>query len=246
MQGTTFAWVLATAGGAIALSLLLAACGPSNGAGPQIANSGAPSPGEASAAPTPTATTQPVIEKLPTSLEKYRDMTVEQFAAIPRPEQALYLSWLIKDMPAFITAWKNQRNTETDVYEPPSETNSPQIAVADEIWLKRMVLSFSASDANKAMLASVTGGITDRIYLRWKGLFIDKVAPGNPAGLAESNSFPIPKVTNTPVLAKSSDGRSYYDGNEAVDPYGQITKGPSYLNTFPSYDGKTVSWWSGD
>lgn len=204
------------------------------------------------ASPSLEPTTQPEVtpapETIPAELQQYKDMPLEAFEQLSKAEQALYVSYLFRNIDTFVQDWVNQKAQPTDIYTPASESDTPQQALANSIWMYRYTLSLDELDAKKAMSMILLSTDT-RDYQEFMEL-IEKSSGSNPRALAEANFLPIGTVQNAEELSLGSVG-SYpgyrdvsfdYEGNPVYEDTGSF-KGDFYFGSFPGYDGKTFSYW---
>jgi hypothetical protein len=192
-------------------------------------------------APTSTETAEPV----PAGLEKYKEMTFTEFAALPRPEQNLYFSWLIRNLPKYVADYTSETKTATDIYTLPSASNTAQQALAYDIWLYRAILSMNPDDAQKAVVASHAGGTSNRIYLfSMNHSPVFKQIPITGQGLAAMNVEPIGTVTSASALQHKSDGTPFYDVQASYTDGSVGDSSDIHLDTFKDYNGADFSYWS--
>lgn len=144
---------------------------------PQTTTSAGPNPSSTPestpvASPTPEVTAAP--ETMPASLEKYKAMTLDQFAALPKPEQMLYFGWLTRGMAKFAADYHaaevapgDPNNVLPSVAQ--STNNSIEQAMTFSTYAQRMSLSFTGLDAEKAAVASLANP-TGSDAVSYKGL----------------------------------------------------------------------------
>ena len=120
--------------------------------------------------PTATAETQkPTVEVMPVSLEKYKAMTIDQFAALPKSEQLTYWSWQSRSIDDFA---KRLHETTLDPRDKPvlaSETNTAQEIAAIQANNIRFIFSIEDDlEREKALTTVLFDGRASDAYPLWK------------------------------------------------------------------------------
>ncbi|MBC7564978.1 hypothetical protein H7100_01970, partial [Candidatus Saccharibacteria bacterium] len=152
-----------------------------------------PAPTEVPAEPT-VAEFAPYAEATPEALVKYEQMPFADFEALQKSEQALYVSWLTRDMEIFVAEWQDQRMGVNDTYTEASKDNTAQQAIAFNTWLDRIAVTFNTEDAKKILTFGVESKNQSALYDTIIG-FAD-VPNRKPRAMAEGQSLPIVTVTS--------------------------------------------------
>ena len=123
--------------------------------------------------PKPTATTEtqkPTVEVMPVSLEKYKAMTAEQFAALPKSEQLTYWSWQSHNMDAFAKELHAATLDPRDKLVAASETNTAQEIETIQGYNIRLIFSIEDElEREKALTSVLYNGKGSRAHAYWMG-----------------------------------------------------------------------------
>ena len=241
--------IIAIAGGTVALTAALGVGMNyinSNGEkAPEVIPTSEPAvTNEAPAVPEQAPTTSPeVAEELPENLKPYQEMSTEAFSELPKSEQAIYYSWLVKDLDTFVADWKDQRSDTVNTYvENPSLNDSPQEIVDMSIWMQR--ISFSQNDpidVEKATIASLWDGVDSPQYPDLEELVF---MIGGSSARAQSEA----SVRETPIVDSASPIQQDTMGNNLIVIHGSLSDGrkvagTSYYMNFTGYDGQPFATW---
>lgn len=114
----------------------------------------------------PTQTAKPEVtntpEKMPASLEVYKSMSLEEFAALPKQEQQPYIKWLVYSiggMKKFADEYHAAEPSPGDSHNilPSGEQsleNTGQEAITYATYAMRIALALEGLDAQKALVAA--------------------------------------------------------------------------------------------
>lgn len=189
--------------------------------------------------PTPEQTEAP--EAMPQNLEAYQQMPFETFNQLPKSEQAIYVSWLVRGMDTFVSEWQNQKMGPNDnIYTEASLDSTGQEAMNSGGWLRRMALSFDTEDAKKAMSFSFITGQE----LGYDTLMSETNVPNRkPRSMAEAEILPIPTVTSETEPAKDGFGIYFMELNALDTRTGSTLKEIVYYYEFTDYNNQVFSIW---
>ncbi|MNQ27266.1 hypothetical protein D3C85_405210 [compost metagenome] len=113
-------------------------------------------------------TKKPTVEVMPASLEQYKAMTIDQFAALPKSEQLTYWSWQSRNLDGFA---KKLHETTLDSRDKPvlaSETNTAQEIAAIQANNIRFIFSIEDNlEREKALTTVLYDGRASDAYPLW-------------------------------------------------------------------------------
>jgi hypothetical protein len=225
-----------TKGGKLAVSSLivmgalgLAGCAPNVSAEPQPTQTSVETP-------TPEKTyTPPVVEKMPTSLEKYEAMSYEEFATLPIQERLTYCSWLGRDIEDIADKWFNKTKNPLDKLPVASTSNTPQEKVILNTYMVRQpyvghqnLTSYLDLPQSLKLMSCAFTDPSSRDATYWINA-IEKATDagyvgGPPQIYADENLFAAPEVIDYEEPLTNDDSgledqvvyASYHDGTQDV------------------------------
>jgi len=239
----------ARAGAGIAIAVLtvflLAACGPNGGPAPTASvdiSSPTPTPIETPEMPQ-VAEYIPYPEPTPDTLVPYEQMSFADFEALPKQEQAPYVSWLTRNLDTLKAEWRNQRIDtpfdEVDVVI--SRDNSAQEITILQMWTLRIAASLKAEDARKVITFLIASKSESNIY--GELIAIGDTPDLNPRFMAEGLLFPMPQVTSETDLATNSNGVQFKDFTSIAGVTGEATTNTGYYHEYTDYAGQPYPVW---
>jgi len=183
----------------------------------------------------------PENEPLPAELEKYKTMPIEEFTVLPKSEQALYASWLLRHLDTFVGEYENQLGNRfdaaTEKLVSKSTQNTAQEALASAQWIQRVARSFDSEDAKKLAVAGIWNPQQNP---ELSNLIAQaEVAEVPPRAMAEGNMIPIVPITESSELISDIDGSYHYEitaADGAVD-------GSVYYAEYTDYKGEPIGIW---
>mgnify|MGYP000016122819 CR=1 FL=1 len=245
----TMAGMSARAGAGIAIAVLtvflLAACGPNGGPAPTASvdiSSPTPTPIETPEIPQ-VAEYIPYPEPTPDILVPYEQMSFADFEALPKQEQAPYVSWLTRNLDTLKAEWRNQRidtpfdEVDVDI----SRDNSAQEIDISLTWTLRIAASLKAEDARKVITFLIA---SKNESSRYDALIaIGDVPDRNPRAMAEALMFSIGQVTSETDLATNSNGVEFKDYTSIVGLTGEDSTNTGYYHEYTDYAGQPYPVW---
>lgn len=122
----------------------------------------------ATATPAAAETKKPVSDVMPASLEKYKEMTVEQFATLPKSEQLTYWSWQSRNLNAFTDKVYQTTLDPRDKLVAPSLDNTAQELAAIQGANFRYIFTIeNDTEREKALISVLHDGRQSDAYPLW-------------------------------------------------------------------------------
>lgn len=116
-------------------------------------------------------TKKPTTEVMPATLEQYKAMTAEQFAALSKSEQLTYWSWQSRKLDDFAKEWYATTLDPRDKLVAASETNTAQEIAAIQGFKIRFIFSIEDDlEREKALTAVLYKGRGSDSYPFWKDI----------------------------------------------------------------------------
>jgi hypothetical protein len=182
---------------------------------------------------------------------------VAAFNAIPKEDQLTWLSWATNDsIPEYASEYQTKSHDVNDVYPTAiSIDDTPQQALNVGHYNIRVARSMAtAADAQKALIASLPGGIEDGAYQAELVKLQLAFTPWLPisATIEEMSDADVATtVTNSPALQTDGSGRQYYEilsSYSFTNDAGTISSGnnipnTAYYYTYKDFKGVEQSTW---
>ena len=212
---------------------------------------------EPAAASTPTPTPTPIptgdsaasggvsVEFATAERQKYLDMTLADFQALPDSEKATFVALTnVLYMEAYEKSWKREAKFQDQSIPDISKESDPQDIADFATWEQRIAYSLTGDEREKyleAMLYQGTGSIRYHTFKQWSDEHPDR---WNGAAAAQNNIAPLVQAVAAEVLSDNGDGTA----TRMITITGQNGTFPStfHYNDVTLSDGTVVPLWRVD
>jgi hypothetical protein len=154
----------------------------------------------------------PSEEAIPASLEKYRDMSIDEFAALPSSEQRTYLAWMMRDSKDYQTMYSYVSGNEFDQLKTDVTVNSDgQDAYTSALYAVRLAFSVKGDDRYKVLISALDGGQSSNLYAGFKEALDNNQDGLFPRILAASAAIENNYVISSTENLTDEEGNTYKD-----------------------------------